>query len=101
MATVSYAHSVGEKLRVWAGVAVLIGLQAEFTAALAEMDERLRTDPEAWGDPLRDYRGLHLTAYRRYGPVLIVNYAVHIDGTPVFVLDVQLTPDSPLYYAAR
>jgi hypothetical protein len=99
MAAVSYSHVVREKLLAWAVVAVRIRVRDEFTAALAEMDDRLRTDPESWGDPLYDYRGLHLTVYRRYGPILLVNYAVHIDGTPVFVSDVQLRPGTPLDYA--
>jgi hypothetical protein len=89
------------KLRDWGAIAVRIGMRDQFVAALAEMDQRLRTDPEAWGDPVRDYRGLHLTQYFRYGPLLIVDYAVHIDGTPVFVLDVYLRPGSALEQAAR
>lgn len=49
MAMVSYTHIVREKLREWAVVAVRIGMRAEFTAALVEMDQRLRTAPESWG----------------------------------------------------
>jgi hypothetical protein len=100
MATVSYAHAVREKLREWVPVAVRIGMRDEFVAAVREMDDRLRSDPESWGDPVRDYRSLHLTRYYRYGPLLTVDYAVHIDGTPVFVVDVHLTPGTPLYDAA-
>lgn len=100
MATVSYAHAVMAKLRNWGEVASRIGEGETFRAVLAEMDERLRTDPEAWGDPVRDYQALRLTQYHRYGPVLIVTYAVHIDGSPVFVLGVNLTPGTRLYYAS-
>jgi hypothetical protein len=89
------------KLRAWGGLANQVGLREEFAAALREIDEQLTHQPEGWGDPVKDYRGLHLTLYQHYGPILIVKYAVHIDGTPVFVLDVQLTPDTPLYYDAR
>ena len=31
--------------------------------------------------------------HRHYGPVLVVHYAVHIDGSPVLVWDVELTPN--------
>src|SRR5437773_341907 len=100
MATVSYAHVVRERLLAWAPVAARVGLRDAFTAAVREMDDRLRTDPEAWGDPVRAYRGFRLTRYDRHGPLLTVDYAVHIDGSPVFVLDVHLTPGTPLSDAA-
>src|SRR3954449_2471357 len=100
MATVSYAHVVREKLRDWAQVAARIGWRDAFNTAVQEMDDRLRTDPEAWGDPIRDYRGMKLTRYLHYGPILTVDYAVHIDGTPVFVLNVRLTPGTLLRDAA-
>jgi hypothetical protein len=101
MAVVSYPHAVRERLRRWAAVASRIGMRVEYAAALREMEDRLRTDPEAWGDPVKDFKGLRLTVYHRYGRVLRVKYAVHIDGTPVFVLDVSPTPDTPLDYATR
>jgi hypothetical protein len=101
MATVSYAHVAIAKLRGWGPIAVRIGMREEFVAAVAEMDQRLQADPEAWGDPVRDYQGLSLTQYFRYGQLLIVDYAVHIDGTPVFVLDVHLRPGTALEVAAR
>lgn len=96
MASGSYPPAVLAKLRRWGDVAVRVGLREPFLAAVRELDARLRSDPEAWGDPLWDYRDLRLTFYRRYGPVVIVNYTVHIDGTPVFVRDVRLTPGSLL-----
>jgi hypothetical protein len=96
MASVAYPHDVMAKLLAWGELAVRLGRRDTFTAALREMDERLRTDPESWGDPQNEFRSLHLTLYRRYGPVLIVYYPVHVDGSPVFVQDVQLTPNSPL-----
>jgi hypothetical protein len=101
MATVSYSPAVLSTLRGWVEVADRIGQRAELAAAVREMEERLRTDPESWGDPVKDYKGLRLTEYRRYGRMLIVTYAVHIDGSPVFVLNVLPTPDTPLDYATR
>src|SRR4051812_15244131 len=101
MATVNYSHKAFAKLQRWGALAVRIGLGAAFTAAVREMDSRLSTDPEAWGDPIRDYQGLKLTQYMRYGPLLTVDYAVHIDGTPVFVVDVHLTQGTDLGGAAE
>lgn len=96
MANVVYQAAVRDKLTRWGAVAVLIGMRDSFLAAIRAIEERLRADPEEWGDPVRDFRGLRLTMYHHYGPLLIVKYAVHIDGTPVFVMDVQLTPGTLL-----
>lgn len=96
MASVSYPPEVLAELRAWGTFAARIGLRDEFLTALREMEQQLRGAPEAWGDPLWDYHGLRLTFYQRYGSVLIVRYAVHIDGTPVFVRQVLLTPGSLL-----
>ncbi len=101
MATVSFAQIVRDKLRAWAPIAARLGLWAAFTAAVREMEDRLRTDPESWGDPVRDYHGLRATQYYRYGPLLFVDYAVHIDGTPVFVLNVEPTPGTDLFRAVQ
>src|SRR4051812_40663025 len=101
MATVNYSHMTFTKLQRWGALAVRIGMGPAFTAAVREMDSRLRTDPESWGDPIKDYHGLKLTQYLRYGPLLTVDYAVHIDGTPVFVVDVHLTPGTDLRRAAE
>jgi hypothetical protein len=100
MASVVYPPAVLAKLGAWGELAWRRGLRESFAAAVREMDDRLGRDPEAWGDPLWDYRGLRLTFYQRYGPVLVVRYAVHIDGTPVFVRQVLLTPGSPLAEAS-
>lgn len=96
MANVSYSPEVLARLREWARVAVSIGLRAEFVAALREMEARLQSDPELWGDPLWDYRTLRLTLYRRYGPVLMTYYVAHADGLLVLVREVELTPGSLL-----
>ncbi len=101
MAVVSYSGVATAKLRAWAAVALQIGWKDAYAAALREMDDHLRTDPEAWGDPIKDYQVLRLTVYHRYGPILTVKYAVHIDGTPVFVQNVFLTPGTALHSAAK
>lgn len=75
-------------------------MAAEFAAAVEGIGDRLRTDPEGWSDPDRDLPVLRLTDYVRYGPILTVNYAVHVDGTPVFVTDVQPRGGTPLDLAA-
>jgi len=65
-------------------------------AALREMDARLRADPEAWGDPINKFQALRLRLYLQAGTVRIVSFAVHVNGTPVLVQDVRLTPGSPI-----
>ncbi|MCE9561906.1 MAG: hypothetical protein K8U57_07615 [Planctomycetes bacterium] len=100
MASPAYPHAVMAKLQTWGQVANRLGLGEVFRESLREMNVSLSTDAESWGDPVKDMRHMHLTVYHRSGPMLIVKYAVHIDGSPVFVLDVQLTPDTPLYFAA-
>jgi hypothetical protein len=99
MAAVSYRGVAIDQLEVLAVVAARIGLTAEFAAAFQEITDRLRADPEGWGDPVRDLPGLHLTYYIHYGPILTVDYAVHIDGSPVFVMNVQPRRDTPLDFA--
>src|SRR5262245_19248647 len=101
MATVSYSNVVITKLQAWAARASWIGQSAELAAAFQEMEDRLHADPEGWGEPIKDLPGLHLTVYHRYGPLLTVKYAVHINGSPVFVTDVFLKPGTDLYYAVR
>lgn len=64
------------------------------------MDGRLRHGPRGWGDPLRDLPGMDVTVFRRYGPVLMVFYAVHRARPVVLVQRVYLTPGSPLADAA-
>lgn len=96
MAHVSYRPEVLDKLRTRGRVAVRVGLRDEFLSALREMETRLQSDPELWGDPLWDYRTLRLTLYRRYGPVLMTYYVAHADGLLVLVREVELTPGSLL-----
>ena len=56
--------------------AVRNGLLDRLTAALRELDTRLRTDPVAWGDPLYPYPNLRLLLYQRVvGPIYVL-YAV-------------------------
>jgi hypothetical protein len=97
MAVVTYAPEIFTRLRDWGEAAARHGLHLQLAAALREMDEQLRSDPESWGDPQWDLRSLRLTCYQRCGPVLLVRYAVHIDGSPVFVREVRLTPGSQLF----
>jgi len=96
MALVSYTAKVRNKLRAWAVLSDRVGMLTELISAIEEMDERLKNDPEAWGDPVHDYHGAQLTQYYRYGRILFVDYTVHIDGTPVFVVNVELTPGTAL-----
>lgn len=96
MATVSYPRAVFDNLRTWGEVANRIGLRAEYLAALREMEQRLRTDPGEWGDPIWNLRGLSMVVYHRTGPIFLIRYGLHTDGTYVFVRDVELTPGSLL-----
>ena len=96
MASVSYAPAVLANLRTWGERAVQVGYRDEFVAALREMEDRLQHAPLSWGDPQWNFRSLNLTYYQRTGAVLLVRYVARVDGSHVFVRDVQLTPGSLL-----
>ncbi len=93
---VSYLASVHVRLNDWKRLAVRLGRQAEFAAALRELEDRLTHDPRNWGDPVRDLHGMDATYFRQIGRVLIVTYAVHNVQPVVFVQQVRLTPGSPM-----
>jgi hypothetical protein len=81
---------------MWGNLATRTGFRASYADALRELQLQLSTDPRGWGDPVRELHGMAATYYRRYGPVLMVFYAVHNARPVVFVQRVVLTPGSPL-----
>ena len=73
------------------------GRGLEFKIAMKEMNRRLESDPERWGDPLRQY--LHLRGLEARGMIpgwLLIWYGVATDAREVRVRDIQPAPGSPL-----
>jgi hypothetical protein len=54
-----------------------LGVAARLASALRVIRDQLCSDPQTWGDPVRTYHTLGLTAYRRMYEDLLVNYVVH------------------------
>lgn len=94
--TVSYPAAVLAQIQSLGQVARTVGLRDEFLAAVREMDDHLKHSPDTWGDPIRDLTGMVAKLYHRYGPVLMVFYAVHDTQRVVLVQRVVLTPGLPL-----
>lgn len=98
---VGYSAAHLEQLRGWGELAKTTGHGASYLAAVREMRERLERDPRQWGDPLRPMAGMKVELFRRYGPVLMVFYAVHTERRVVIVQQIVLTPGSPLANANK
>ncbi len=94
--TVGISAAIREQLRAWGELAARLNRLSDYLAAVREMSERLEHAPKTWGDPLRMLHGMKVNLYRRYGPVLMVYYAVHEERPVVLVQRVVLTPNSPM-----
>jgi len=93
---VGYSAAHLEQLRGWGELAKKTGQGEGYLAAVREMRERLEHDPRGWGDPLRSLPAMKVGLFRKYGPVLMVFYAVHTERRVVIVQQIVLTPGSPL-----
>ena len=73
-------------------------LQSLLLEVIREMSDRLRRDPREWGDPYRNYRGLHAVGYGRtiQEAGIRIEYAVHDTESIVWVFSIRALPGSPL-----
>jgi hypothetical protein len=93
---VSAPGPVIQQLKAWAGRAEALGIQSDFAAALNTIQNRLSTDPLAWGERRRTLRGRNLPVHHAAVPLLHVEYAVDDEAGVVFVMEVRLMANSPL-----
>ena len=93
---VGYSAAHVEQLRVWGELAKSMGQGPSYLNAVREMRERLERDPRQWGDQLRSLPAMKVDLFRKYGPVLMVFYAVHTERRVVIVQQLVLTPGSPM-----
>jgi hypothetical protein len=93
---VGYSAAHLEQLGAWGELARKADQSDSYLAAVKEMRERLEHAPKRWGDPLRSLPAMKVDLFRKYGPVLMVFYAVHAERRVVIVQQIVLTPGSPL-----
>ena len=72
------------------------GISERVSRALDEIEGHLELHPETWGDPIRIYKGLHLSMYRRLHDKLRVEYGVHETEPLVFITGLTPALDHPL-----
>jgi hypothetical protein len=94
--TIGISVAIREQLKSWGELSTRLYRQSDYLAAVREMNDRLEHDPATWGDPLKSLHGMKANLFRRYGPILMVFYAVHDERLVVLVQRVVLTPGSAL-----
>ena len=95
--TVDITPILAARLRAWGRQMSAAGRLPEFVAAVEEMNERLKTSPHVWGDPLKDYNTLRASEMRGLIPGwFMVWYGVATEARYVRVRDIQPAPGSPL-----
>jgi hypothetical protein len=90
---------IKERFRALLEVAAHRGVLSEAASALTEVTRLLIQSPRDWGDPIRHYRGAHLTEYRGLHWNLRCRYAVHDRVPIVFLTDVTPLEENPLFGA--
>lgn len=95
--SVSFPPPLLDRLRVWAEEARRLGLATEFLAALRQVNKRLQSDPNDWGDELREFPMIGAIEMRGMIPKwLLVWYGFHAAARQVIVRDLLPAPGSPL-----
>ncbi len=92
----SFPGTIREVLRELLQRASDLGIRDRIADALAEIELRLGTDPVAWGDPLRRYRGARVVAYHRIHDDVLAVFSVHDDRPEVWLLNVVPVLGHPL-----
>jgi hypothetical protein len=82
---VAYPQVVRNALKELCERAALQGLGEQVLVALKAIDEQLKTDPLAFGDPIRSLADAKLTLMQRIVAPLIITYSVHTEMPVVFV----------------
>ncbi|OAI47117.1 hypothetical protein AYO44_10085 [Planctomycetaceae bacterium SCGC AG-212-F19] len=85
-----------EQLKAWGKKAAKLGMRDAFIAALKTINDRLATDPLAWGDPYFHLRQLGLLCCHGIHAMLHVYFAVDDEKKLVFVKEFKILPGHPL-----
>ena len=62
--SVSFPQPLLAQLRMWAEEAKRLGAGTDFLEAVRQMNQRLKTDPTKWGDPLWEYQTINAAELR-------------------------------------
>lgn len=73
-----------------------LGIAARVRSELLAIEQRLRTDPSTWGDPLNRIRSMNLVVYRAIAAGISIQYAVHQEQPVVFVQSFTPVLNPPL-----
>ncbi|HEX5272483.1 MAG TPA: hypothetical protein VFW33_18425 [Gemmataceae bacterium] len=84
-----------QTLRRWAERAAAAGVQAEFAASLRFIQERLSTEPLAWGEERFTLPGRNVRVRHGARLFLHVSYGVDVAARVVFVRTFLLLPNAP------
>jgi hypothetical protein len=85
-----------QQFRQWGERARGAGLAEEYTACLRRIHERLSSDPDGWGNPLKNLAGLGMVLYHGADHWLYVQYGVNEAARIVFIEGARLMPNTPL-----
>ena len=88
--------AVSEQIRRISDHAKAIGYGPSFLEDLADVNRRLSTDPDEWGDPIYDYRTLGMTRFRGSTKFFFIHYSVHKLKRLTYVQSVETNPNGPL-----
>lgn len=78
--------------------AMSIGQVQPLAHFLKELESALRSHPREWGDPIRNWSGLHAVEFAHTSATnrFRAYYLVHNTAPAVFVRDIVVLPDNPL-----
>lgn len=81
----AFSEEQREQLKIWGRRAAVLGIEADYLAALPAIHHQLRTEPLTWGDPCYDLNYLGLRVYQRACPPLHITYAVDSGRRLVYI----------------
>jgi hypothetical protein len=80
------------RLRRWADEATALGRRSDFITSLKIINEKLTTEPLAWGDPQYRARNAGFVLCHGLHLLLHVYYAVHEESRTVWVKEILPLP---------
>jgi hypothetical protein len=92
-----YLPRHSDRFRAWQARANSPEARAALRTAFRHIEDLMRTQPSAWGDPIRDLRHARLSVRRGIHSGMIVEYAVDEARRIVYIAHIRLAPWHPLY----